>query len=53
MRAFLCICLAVLSATLASCYWGPPPGGERGYWSGDGGHHEAGRDDGWRRESRY
>jgi len=55
MRAFLCICLAALYASLAGCYWGPPPGGdrERGYWNGDGGHHEAVRDDDWRRDSRY
>lgn len=58
MRAFLCICLAVLYASLAGCYWGPPPGGDRGYWSGDGGgyyggHHETGHDGGWRRENRY
>lgn len=35
MRAFLCICVVVLYAALAGCYWGPPPGGDRDYWSGD------------------
>lgn len=57
MRAFLCICVAVLYATLAGCYWGPPPGGDRDYRSGDraydGGHHESGHDDRWRRDNRY